>query len=148
MYCKIPMIVLLPETLEQIQEVLRICHRFAVPLVARGAGTGLCAGAMPDAAGVVPLMAKFKNILEIDPLTRTTRLQLGVRNLAISEAAAEYGLYYGPDPSSQIACIIGGNVAENSGGVHCLKYGLTVHNVLRVEMLTVEGEKITLGSVD
>ncbi|WP_432474758.1 FAD-linked oxidase C-terminal domain-containing protein [Amphritea sp. HPY] len=146
MYCEMPLIVVLPETVEQVQEVLRICHRFAIPVVARGAGTGLCAGAMPDAEGVVLSLAKFSNILEINPLTRTARLQPGVRNLAISEAAAEHGLYYGPDPSSQIACTIGGNVAENSGGVHCLKYGLTVHNVLSVEMLTVEGEKVTLGS--
>lgn len=146
MYCEIPLIVVLPETVEQVQEVLRICHRYEIPVVARGAGTGLCAGAMPDAEGVVLSLAKFNNILKIDPLTRTARLQPGVRNLAISEAAAEHGLYYGPDPSSQIACTIGGNVAENSGGVHCLKYGLTVHNVLSVEMLTVEGEKVTLGS--
>jgi glycolate oxidase len=146
MYCEMPLIVVLPETVEQVQEVLRICHRYEIPVVARGAGTGLCAGAMPDAEGVVLSLAKFSNILEINPLTRTARLQPGVRNLAISEAAAEHGLYYGPDPSSQIACTIGGNVAENSGGVHCLKYGLTVHNVLSVEMLTVEGEKVSLGS--
>lgn len=146
MYCEMPLIVVLPETVEQVQEVLRICHRFSIPVVARGAGTGLCAGAMPNAEGVVLSLAKFKHILEINPQTRTARLQPGVRNLAISEAAAEYGLYYGPDPSSQIACTIGGNVAENSGGVHCLKYGLTVHNVLSVDMLTVEGEKVTLGS--
>lgn len=146
MYCEMPLIVVLPETVEQVQEVLRICHRYQIPVVARGAGTGLCAGAMPNEEGVVLSLAKFNQILEIDPLTRTARLQPGVRNLAISEAAAEYGLYYGPDPSSQIACTIGGNVAENSGGVHCLKYGLTVHNILSVEVLTVEGEKITLGS--
>lgn len=146
MYCEMPLIVVLPETVAQVQEVLGICHSHAVPVVARGAGTGLCAGAMPNAEGVVLSLAKFKNILEINPQTRTARLQPGVRNLAISEAAAEYGLYYGPDPSSQIACTIGGNVAENSGGVHCLKYGLTVHNVLSVEMLTVEGEKVVLGS--
>ncbi|WP_293264829.1 FAD-linked oxidase C-terminal domain-containing protein [Neptunomonas sp.] len=146
MYCEMPLIVVLPETVEQVQEVLRVCHRFGIPLVARGAGTGLCAGAMPNAEGVVLSLAKFKNILEVNPQTRTARLQPGVRNLAISEAAAEFGLYYGPDPSSQIACTIGGNVAENSGGVHCLKYGLTVHNVLSVEMLTVEGERVTLGN--
>ena len=146
MYCEMPLVVVLPETLAQVQEILRVCHSHAIPVVARGAGTGLCAGAMPNAEGVVLSLAKFKNILEINPQTRTARLQPGVRNLAISEAAAEYGLYYGPDPSSQIACTIGGNVAENSGGVHCLKYGLTVHNVLSVEMLTVEGEKVVLGS--
>lgn len=145
MYCEMPLIVVLPETVEQVQEVLRICHRYQVPVVARGAGTGLCAGAMPHANGVVLSLAKFKHILEIDPLSRTARLQPGVRNLAISEAVAEFGLYYGPDPSSQIACTIGGNVAENSGGVHCLKYGLTVHNILSVELITVEGERLTIG---
>lgn len=146
MYCEMPLIVVLPETVDQVQEVLRICHRYQIPVVARGAGTGLCAGAMPDATGVVLSLAKFNNILDINSQTRTARLQPGVRNLAISEAAADYGLYYGPDPSSQIACTIGGNVAENSGGVHCLKYGLTVHNILSVEMITVEGDKILLGS--
>ncbi|NVK43089.1 MAG: FAD-binding protein [Oceanospirillaceae bacterium] len=145
MYCERPMLVVLPETVEQVQEVLRICHREQVPVVARGAGTGLCAGAMPHAEGVVLSLAKFNRILEIDPLARSARVQPGVRNLAISEAAAEFGLYYGPDPSSQIACTIGGNVAENSGGVHCLKYGLTVHNILSVEMLTVEGERVQIG---
>ncbi|MEM5527854.1 FAD-linked oxidase C-terminal domain-containing protein [Gammaproteobacteria bacterium AS21] len=146
MYCEMPLAVVLPNTIEQVQQVMRICHRFSIPVVARGAGTGLCAGAMPNAQGVVLSLAKFNQIIEIDTLTRTARLQPGVRNLAISEAAAQYGLYYGPDPSSQIACTIGGNIAENSGGVHCLKYGLTVHNVLSIEMLTVEGDKITVGS--
>jgi len=146
MYCAMPLIVVLPETVAQVQGVMRICHRLGVPVIARGAGTGLCAGAMPREDAVVLSLAKFKRILDIDPLARTARLQPGVRNLAISEAAARYGLYYGPDPSSQIACTIGGNVAENSGGVHCLKYGLTVHNVLSVQLVTVEGEQITLGS--
>ncbi|WP_418135433.1 FAD-linked oxidase C-terminal domain-containing protein [Oceanimonas smirnovii] len=146
MYCEMPLIVVLPATIEQVQEVMRICHQHQVPVVARGAGTGLCAGAMPDPDGVLLSLARFKHILDIDPLARTARLQPGVRNLAISEAAAAYGLYYGPDPSSQIACTIGGNVAENSGGVHCLKYGLTVHNLLKVEMITVEGELISIGS--
>ncbi len=146
LYCAMPMIVVLPETIEQVQSVMRLCHQRGVPVIARGAGTGLCAGAMPREDAVVLSLAKFKDILEIDPLARTARLQPGVRNLAISEAAAPYGLYYGPDPSSQIACTIGGNVAENSGGVHCLKYGLTVHNLLSVEMVTVEGERIRLGS--
>ncbi|GGO84858.1 glycolate oxidase subunit GlcD [Marinobacterium nitratireducens] len=145
MYCEMPMLVVLPETVEQVQEVLRICHREQVPVVARGAGTGLCAGAMPHAEGVVLSLAKFNRILEIDPLARSARVQPGVRNLAISEEAAAFGLYYGPDPSSQIACTIGGNVAENSGGVHCLKYGLTVHNILGVEMVTVEGERVQIG---
>ena len=125
---------------------MKICHHYQVPVVARGAGTSLSAGATPHKDGVVLSLAKFKNIIDIDPLARTARLQPGVRNLAISEAASEYGLYYAPDPSSQIACTIGGNVAENAGGVHCLKYGLTVHNVMKIEMLTVEGEHITIGS--
>ncbi|GAA0790325.1 FAD-linked oxidase C-terminal domain-containing protein [Marinobacterium sediminicola] len=146
MYCEMPLLVVLPGTVEQAQQVLKICHQQAIPVVARGAGTGLCAGAMPHAEGVVLSMARFDRILEIDAPSRSARVQPGVRNLAISEAAAEFGLYYGPDPSSQIACTIGGNVAENSGGVHCLKYGLTVHNLLSIDLLTVEGEKLTLGS--
>ncbi|WP_275098513.1 FAD-linked oxidase C-terminal domain-containing protein [Sedimenticola hydrogenitrophicus] len=146
MYCEMPLVVVLPDTVEQVQQVLRICHQHSIPVVARGAGTGLCAGAMPHAEGVVLSLAKFNRILSIDPLARSARVQPGVRNLAITEAAAEQGLYYGPDPSSQIACTIGGNVAENSGGVHCLKYGLTVHNILSVEMLSVEGEKLSIGS--
>ncbi|NWO08135.1 MAG: FAD-binding protein [Alteromonadaceae bacterium] len=146
MYREMPMLVVLPETVEQVQRVMRICHEKGVPVVARGAGTGLCAGAMPHKEGVVLSLAKFNRILDIDPVARTARLQPGVRNLAISEEAAHYGLYYGPDPSSQIACTIGGNVAENSGGVHCLKYGLTVHNLLKVEVITVEGERVTVGS--
>jgi glycolate oxidase len=146
MYCVMPLLVLLPETVEQVQQVMRLCHRFGIPVVARGAGTGLSAGAMPDAGGVVLSLAKFNRILHIDPLARSARLQSGVRNLAISEAAADYGLYYGPDPSSQIACTIGGNVGENSGGVHCLKYGLTTHNILSVEMVTVDGERVVIGN--
>ena len=146
MYCEMPMLVVLPETVEQVQRVLRLCHERGVPVVARGAGTGLCAGAMPNQNGVLLSLAKFNRILDIDPLARTARLQPGVRNLAISEAAQPHGLYYGPDPSSQIACSIGGNVAENSGGVHCLKYGLTVHNLLSVELITVDGERLTIGS--
>lgn len=146
MYCAMPLIVVLPETVEQVQRVMRICHERGVPVIARGAGTGLSAGAMPREDAVVLSLAKFTRILNIDPLARAACLQPGVRNLAISEAAAEYGLYYGPDPSSQIACTIGGNVAENSGGVHCLKYGLTVHNLLSVELVTVEGERVRLGS--
>ena len=146
MYTQLPMLVVLPETVEQVQKVLKICHEKQVPIVARGAGTGLAAGAMPHAEGVVLSLAKFNNILSIDPIARSARLQPGVRNLAISEAAKMYGLYCAPDPSSQIACTIGGNVAENSGGVHCLKYGLTVHNLLSVDILTVEGERITIGS--
>ncbi len=145
-YCEEALIVVLPSTVEQAQKVLKICHEEGVPVVARGAGTGLCAGAMPHGDGVVLSMAKFNKILEIDTDARAARVQPGVRNLAISEAAGDYNLYYGPDPSSQIACTIGGNVAENSGGVHCLKYGLTVHNLLSVQFLTMEGELLTIGS--
>ncbi len=145
-YREQPLAVALPETEEQVAAVLRTCHRLNVPVVARGAGTGLSGGAMPHKLGVTMSLAKFNRILAIDPLSRTARVQCGVRNLAISEAAAPYGLYYAPDPSSQIACTIGGNVAENSGGVHCLKYGLTVHNVLRVRGFTVEGEAVEFGS--
>jgi glycolate oxidase len=141
-----PLVVALPETEAQIAAVLRTCHRLGVPVVARGAGTGLSGGAMPHALGVTLSLAKFNQILKIDPLARTATVQCGVRNLAISEAAAPYGLYYAPDPSSQIACTIGGNVAENSGGVHCLKYGLTLHNVLRVRGFTVAGEPVEFGS--
>src|SRR6056300_1282078 len=145
-YCEEALLVVLPDTVAQAQKVLKICHREGVPVVARGAGTGLCAGAMPHSEGVVLSMAKFNKILEIDTEARAARVQPGVRNLAISEAAGDYNLYYGPDPSSQIACTIGGNVAENSGGVHCLKYGLTVHNLLSVQFLTMEGELLTIGS--
>jgi len=146
-YRTLPLAVALPETETQVQRVLQACHRLGVPVVPRGAGTGLSGGAMPIRQGVVLSLARFKKILNVDPYARTATVQPGVRNLAISEAAAPYGLYYAPDPSSQIACTIGGNVAENSGGVHCLKYGLTVHNVLRVRALTMEGEVIELGSL-
>jgi glycolate oxidase len=142
---QLPMLVALPRTEEEVREVLRTCRQLEVPVVARGAGTGLSGGSMPHAAGVVLSLARLKRILEIDPLARVARLQPGVRNLQVSEAAAAYGLYYAPDPSSQLACSIGGNVAENSGGVHCLKYGLTVHNVLAVRGYTIEGELLELG---
>lgn len=144
-YRQLPRAVVLPETIEQVRHVLRTCHTLNVPVVARGAGTSLSGGALPHAEGVLLVMAKFNRILDIDARNRCARVQPGVRNLAISEAAAPYSLYYAPDPSSQIACSIGGNVAENAGGVHCLKYGLTVHNVLAVEMVTIEGERVTLG---
>ncbi|HEY2462563.1 MAG TPA: FAD-linked oxidase C-terminal domain-containing protein [Steroidobacteraceae bacterium] len=140
-----PMVVVLPETEAQVAAILKICHRMEVPVVARGAGTGLSGGATPHAAGVVLSLAKF-NRMKIDPASCTAIVQCGVRNLAISEAAAPHGLYYAPDPSSQIACTIGGNVAENSGGVHCLKYGLTLHNVLRVRGFMVDGEAVDFGS--
>jgi glycolate oxidase len=142
----LPLVVALPENEEQLAAVLKVCHRLKVPVVARGAGTGLSGGALPHRLGVTLSLAKFNKILKLDPLSCTAVVQCGVRNLAISEAAAPYGLYYAPDPSSQIACSIGGNVAENSGGVHCLKYGMTLHNVLRVRGYTAEGEPIEFGS--
>jgi glycolate oxidase len=145
-YRETPLVVALPETEAQVAAVLRACHELKVPVVARGAGTGLSGGAMPHALGVTLSLAKFNKILELDPDSCTARVQCGVRNLAISEAAAPYQLYYAPDPSSQIACTIGGNVAENSGGVHCLKYGLTLHNVLRVRGFTIDGEPVEFGS--
>ena len=144
-YRQRPLCVVLPETYEQIQAVLRTCHQLGVPVVARGAGTGLSGGAMPHPQGVTLSLAKFNKILKMDLHSRTAVVQCGVRNLAISEAAAPLGLYYAPDPSSQIACTIGGNVAENSGGVHCLKYGLTLHNVLKVMGFTMDGEPIEFG---
>ncbi|MET3439878.1 glycolate oxidase [Variovorax paradoxus] len=144
-YRQRPLVVALPETEAQVAAVLKTCHGLGVPVVARGAGTGLSGGAMPHALGVTLSLAKFNRILKIDPVSRTAVVQCGVRNLAISEAAAPFNLYYAPDPSSQIACTIGGNVAENSGGVHCLKYGLTLHNVLRVRGFTAEGEPIEFG---
>ena len=145
-YCEMPLVVVLPETVEQVRRVVRICHERGVPIVARGAGTGLSAGALPDAGGVLLSLARFTQILDIDPLARTARVQPGVRNAAISEAAAAHQLFYAPDPSSQVACTIGGNVAENSGGLHCLKYGLTLHNVLKLRLLTAKGEEIVIGS--
>lgn len=145
-YRQRPLVVCLPETYAQVQAVLKACHAVQVPVVARGAGTGLSGGAMPHAMGVTLSLAKFNKILKVDAFSRTALVQCGVRNLAISEAAAPFNLYYAPDPSSQIACTIGGNVAENSGGVHCLKYGLTVHNVLKVKGFTIEGEPVEFGS--
>jgi len=145
-YRALPLIVVLPETETQVGAILKACHELKVPVVPRGAATGLSGGAMPHEDGVVLSLARFKKILKIDPLSRTAVVQPGVRNLAVSEAAAPYGLYYAPDPSSQIACTIGGNVAENSGGVHCLKYGLTVHNVLKVRGFTINGEAVEFGA--
>lgn len=145
-YRKTPLAVAMPTTEEQVVNILRACHREKVPVVARGSGTGLSGGALPHEQGVLLSLARFNKILNIDALARTAAVQPGVRNLAISEAVAHLGLYYAPDPSSQIACSIGGNVAENSGGVHCLKYGLTVHNVLRVRAVTIEGEVLEIGS--
>ena len=144
-YRQLPMVVALPETEEQVKQVLQACFALGVPVVPRGAGTGLSGGALPPGDGVLLSMAKFMRVLRVDARARTAAVQPGVRNAAISEAARPFGLFYAPDPSSQIACTIGGNVAENSGGVHCLKYGLTLHNVLRLRGYTVEGEAIELG---
>src|SRR5690606_35278042 len=146
LYRTLPPVVILPENEDQVIAVLKACKAFNIPIVARGAGTGLSGGAMPHAQGIVLGVAKLNRIIKIDLKSATAVVQPGVRNLAISEAAAPYGLYYAPDPSSQIACSIGGNIAENSGGVHCLKYGLTVHNVLRVRMVTIDGDVVELGS--
>jgi glycolate oxidase len=145
-YRQLPMVVALPETEEQVRRVLQACSALGVPVVPRGAGTGLSGGALPPGDGVLLSMAKFMRVLRVDARARTATVQPGVRNAAISEAAAPFGLFYAPDPSSQIACTIGGNVSENSGGVHCLKYGLTLHNVLRLRGYTIEGEPIELGS--
>jgi glycolate oxidase len=144
-YRQRPLAVALPETTEQAGAVLQACHALQVPVVARGGGTGLSGGALPNPMGVTLSLARLNRIQRIDPVARVAVVQCGVRNLAISEAAAPHGLYYAPDPSSQIACTIGGNVAENAGGVHCLKYGLTVHNVLRVRGFTIEGEPLDIG---
>ena len=144
-YRQVPMVVALPANEDEVQRILKTCFAMRVPVVARGAGTGLSGGALPPGNGVLLSLAKMMRIVEIDPKARTARVQPGVRNLAISEAAAPFGLYYAPDPSSQIACTIGGNVAENSGGVHCLKYGLTVHNIMKLRAYTVEGELLEIG---
>ena len=146
LYRELPLLVALPNSEQQVQQILRVCHDLSVPIVPRGSGTGLCAGAMPHPEGLLLSLSKMNKIVEIDPLARTARVQPGVTNLSISEAAEKHGLYYAPDPSSQIACSIGGNIAENSGGVHCLKYGLTIHNILSLEVLSVEGERLTIGS--
>ncbi len=144
-YRRLPLAVAMPQTTEQVRRVLTTCQELGVPVVARGAGTGLSGGALPLENGVLLSLAKLSRILSIDPANRVAHVQPGVRNLAISEAAAPYGLYYAPDPSSQIACSIGGNVAENAGGVHCLKYGLTVHNVTGIKFITIDGDEIALG---
>jgi glycolate oxidase len=145
-YRNLPMVVALPETREQVQRILQTCCALGVPVVPRGAGTGLSGGALPPGDGVLLSMAKFMRVLRLDPVARVAVVQPGVRNAAISDIAAPFGLYYAPDPSSQIACTIGGNVAENSGGVHCLKYGLTVHNILKLRVATIEGDIVEIGS--
>ena len=146
LFKEIPALVVLPENEAQIIHTLKTCKKHAVPVVPRGAGTGLSGGATPHSHGVLLGVSKLNKIRHIDPVAATAVVEPGVRNLAISEAVAQYGLYYAPDPSSQIACSIGGNIAENAGGVHCLKYGLTVHNVMRVRMITMDGEIVELGS--
>ena len=145
-YQRLPVAVALPKTIEEIQAIVKVCSQLKVPVVARGAGTGLSGGALPHEGGIILGLSRFNKILDIDTQNMTARVQPGVRNLAITEAARPYGLYYAPDPSSQIACSIGGNVAENAGGVHCLKYGLTVHNIQQVTIVTINGECVTLGS--
>ena len=144
-YKQLPYVVVLPHNEAQVIEILKLCHATRTPVVARGAGTGLSGGALPHVSGVLLSLARLNQIVSINPQARTACVQPGVRNLAISEAAKPYGLYYAPDPSSQIACSIGGNVAENSGGVHCLKYGLTVHNILKLRVLTIAGEVLEIG---
>ncbi|HEV2220062.1 MAG TPA: FAD-binding protein, partial [Casimicrobiaceae bacterium] len=146
LYRELPAAVVLPDTEDQVVRILQLCHAARVPVVARGAGTSLSGGALPVAGGVVLSLAKFRRIVAIDPLTRTAVVEPGVRNLAISDAANAHGLFYAPDPSSQIACSIGGNVAENAGGVHCLKYGLTVHNVRKVRAVLITGEIVEFGA--
>ncbi|HEV3183864.1 MAG TPA: FAD-binding protein, partial [Xanthobacteraceae bacterium] len=144
-YRQLPMVVVLPETTRQVARILRYCHDEGIKVVPRGAGTSLSGGALPLADGVLLGMAKFNRILETDFDNRVAVVQPGVTNLAITKAVEHRGFYYAPDPSSQIACTIGGNVAENSGGVHCLKYGMTTNNVLGVEMVLMTGEVVRLG---
>ncbi len=144
-YRQLPLLVLRPRSVEEVQRIMRYCHLEKIPVVARGAGTGLSGGALPVKDGILLSLARFTSILELDPAGRIARVQPGVRNIVVSEAASAHGLYYAPDPSSQMACTIGGNVAENSGGVHCLKYGLTVHNLLEVKVVLADGELVTLG---
>ncbi len=145
-YRALPMVAVLPSTLSEVKQIMSICHQQNVKVVARGSGTGLSGGATPLPDGLLLSMAKFSRIEKVDALARTAVVGPGVRNQKISESVAHLGLYYAPDPSSQIACSIGGNVAENAGGVHCLKYGLTVHNILKIGVVTVDGEAITIGS--
>ena len=146
MHRRVPDLVLLPRDSEGVQAIMQAAHRHGVPVVARGAGTGLSGGALPVADACLLVLTRLNRILEIDPRRRIARVEPGVPNLAISRAAAPHGLYYAPDPSSQLVCSIGGNVAENSGGVHCLKYGMTFQNLLEVRFVTAEGELMTVGS--
>ncbi len=145
-YRSVPLLVVLPESVEQVRTLMRYCYERAIPVVPRGAGTGLSGGAMPLPQGILISLARLNHVLGLNALTCTALVEPGVRNLAVSDVASKHGLYYAPDPSSQIACSIGGNVAENAGGVHCLKYGLTVHNVLRIEAILADGQRVTFGS--
>jgi len=142
---QLPWVVVLPGSVDEVRQIIRLCHEFDVPLVVRGAGTGLSGGAMPHSQGVLMGLARFNRVLEVDADNRIARVQPGVTNLAITDAVKDHGLYYAPDPSSQIACTIGGNVAENSGGVHCLKYGLTIHNVRKLKVISPRGELYEIG---
>src|ERR671929_2412477 len=144
-YRQMPFVVVLPETVEQVSRVLRYCHEEGIRVLPRGSGTSLSGGALPLADAVLLVMAKFNRVLELDFDNRAAVVQPGVTNLGITKAVEHAGFYYAPDPSSQIACSIGGNVAENSGGVHCLKYGLTTNNVLGLEMVLMDGEIVRLG---
>ncbi len=144
-YQAVPLAVAIPDSIKQLKAILSVCYENDVPVVARGAGTGLSGGALPHENGLLLSLAKFNKILSIDEDNMCAVVQPGVRNLAISEAVQDYGLYYAPDPSSQIACSIGGNVAENAGGVHCLKYGLTVHNIIKLQVITIDGDELTIG---
>ncbi|MDO4998354.1 MAG: FAD-linked oxidase C-terminal domain-containing protein [Neisseria sp.] len=145
-YTQLPLAVVLPETEAQVQVIMRTCYRLGLPVVARGAGTGLTGSATPIADGILLVMTRFNRILALNPDARTAKVQPSVRNLAVSEAAAAHGLFYAPDPSSQLACTIGGNIAQNSGGLHCVKYGLTTHNVLKIRMVLADGNIAELGS--
>ena len=147
-YKQKPLAVVLPNEIKQVKKVLEICRKNKTPIVTRGAGTGLSGGAMPIKDSVVLGLSKLTEVISINPVEQTAIVQPGVRNLAISEAADEYGLYYAPDPSSQIACTIGGNVAENAGGVHCLKYGLTVQNIESIKIMTIDGDELVFSRED
>ena len=145
-YRQLPMLAVLPSSVAEVEGIMRVANANDAKVVARGSGTGLSGGATPLADGILLSLSKFSRIVSVDALARTALVEPGVRNLRISETVAPLSLYYAPDPSSQIACSIGGNVAENAGGVHCLKYGLTVHNILKLNIVTVDGISVTVGS--
>ena len=142
----LPLCAVLPESEAQVVAIVKACNVRGVPLVTRGAGTGISGGAIPLENGALVVLTRMNRILDVDPASRTARVQPGVANAAVTAAAARYGLFYAPDPSSQIVCSIGGNVAENAGGVHCLKYGLTVHNVMQLRVVALNGEILEIGS--